>query len=114
MVFGCRVACFCLLALTGMVSVATANEKLTLAVSYFENTSKDTALAPLSRGLAEMLITDLSTSSLVTVVERSRLNDVLKEISLQKNPFFDSKSAAKLGKGLGAALIVTGSYLKVG
>ena len=106
--------CLNLVMLLAFTSSAHANDRLALAVSYFENTSKDKSLDPLSRGLAEMLITDLSTSSLITVVERSRLNDVLKEINLQKSPFFDEKSAAKLGKGLGAALIVTGSYLKVG
>lgn len=84
-----------------------------IAVSYFENMSKDESLEPLSRGLAEMLITDLSTSEEIKVVERSRLNDVIAEIKLQENPFFDSKKATKLGQGLGASFIITGSYLKV-
>ncbi len=98
----------------GAAAQAADDERLPLAVAYFDNTSGDPTLDPLSRGLAEMLITDLSTSSLITVVERSRLNDVLGEIALQKNPYFDPSTAATLGKGLGAALIVTGSYLKSG
>ena len=58
-----------------------------------------------------MLITDLSISKDIRLVERERLNDVLKEIDLQKNPYFDSASAAQLGKGLGAGIIVTGSFM---
>ena len=33
---------------------------LTLAVSYFDNTSRDESLAPLRKGIAHMLITELS------------------------------------------------------
>lgn len=61
--------------------------------------SKDESLEPLSRGLAEMLITDLSTSEEIKVVERSRLNEIIAEIKLQENPFFDSKKATKFAKG---------------
>ncbi len=85
-----------------------------VAVSYFDNTSNDKTLEPLKKGIVEMLITDLSVSSELRLVERTRLNDVLKEIELQKSPYMDQSSAATLGKGLGAAYIVTGSYLVAG
>ncbi len=98
-----------LMVLLGLTSDARADAPV-IAVSYFENTSKKADLDPLKQGLAEMLITDLSASSDVTLVERGRLNEVLAEIKLQKNPYFDPKTAARLGKGLGAAYILTGSF----
>lgn len=102
----------CCLCLQG--HVGHADDRIAVAVSYFENTSKDAKLEPLKKGLAEMLITDLSISRDIRLVERERLNDVLKEIALQKSPYMDQASAAKLGKGLGAAFILTGSYIVSG
>ena len=93
------------------IPIASANEPLNVAVSYFANNSNDETLNNLEKGIAEMLITDLSISKDIRLVERERLNDVLKEIDLQKNPYFDSTSAAQLGKGLGAGIIVTGSFM---
>ena len=94
-------------------SVGVADDRIPLAVSYFDNTSKDASLDPLRKGIAEMLITDLSISPDIKLLERERLNDVLKELKLQSSSFVDPKSAAQLGKGLGAAYILTGSYLVI-
>lgn len=93
-----------------------ANESagtITVAVSYFDNASGKTELEALQKGLAEMLTTDLATSSEITVVERGRLDELLKELSLQKNPYFDQNSVGQLGKGLGATYLVVGSYMVI-
>ena len=90
--------------------LSTASAKPSVAVSYFENNTKDPQYEVLQKGLADAMISALSVSDAITVVERSRLNDVLKEIDLQKNPFFDQSSATKIGQGMGADFIVTGSY----
>ena len=103
-----------ILSLIGLSQEAHADDRIAVAVSYFDNTSNDSKLDPLKKGLAEMLITDLSISKDLRMVERERLNDVLKEVELQKSPYMDQSSAAKLGKGLGAAYIVTGSYIVAG
>ena len=96
------------------VQVSFADDRIPVAISYFDNTSNKAELDPLKKGMAEMLITDLSISKDIKLVERERLNDVMKELDLQKSPFVDQSSAAKLGKGLGAAYIVTGSYIVSG
>ncbi len=83
----------------------------TIAISYFDNTSQVVAYDPLSKGISDMLITDLSKVQGVTIVERSRLEDILKEIELNKNKYFDDKTAQKLGKGLGAKSILTGAFM---
>lgn len=83
---------------------------LTLAVSYFDNRSGQEQWQPLSKGLADMLITDLAETEGVTVVERDRLQAVLAEINLGKSKFIDPATAQRLGKGLGATHIMTGAY----
>ncbi len=98
-------------ALTASLAFA---ERLTVAVSYFDNNSADGALDPLARGLADMLITDLSNVQSLQLVEREKLNLALDELKLSKSKFVDPKNALKLGKGLSARYLLTGGYAVVG
>lgn len=97
-----------LLIIFSWFSTSTAE---TIAISYFDNTSRIIAYDPLSKGISDMLITDLSKIQEITIVERSRLEDILKEIELNKSNYFDEKTAQQLGKGLGAKSIITGAFL---
>jgi len=107
----------CLFALSLLVlclfraEVAVAAEPLpTVAVLYFDYTGKDQELEVLRKGLAQMLISDLSGTDTIRVVERDRLEDILTELKLQGSGKIDPKSAAKLGKLLGAKYLVVGGY----
>lgn len=82
----------------------------TVAVAYFDDNSGDPAFAPLRKGLADMLITDLSVVGSIRIVERERLNAVLGELELGEGRFIDPATAQKLGKGLAAQYILTGAY----
>lgn len=84
-----------------------------LAVAPFENHSADPAFAPLGRGLADMLITDLGQVSSLTVVERSRLQSIHDELALQQSAWADPKTAARVGAGVGASWILVGSLVSV-
>jgi len=86
----------------------------TVAISYFDNTSGLEEYNPLSKGLADMLITDLSNVKSIQIVEREKLESLLKEIELGESKFMDESTAKKLGKGLGASYMLTGSYLIMG
>ena len=86
----------------------------TVAISYFDNTSGLEEYNPLSKGLADMLITDLSNVKSIQIVEREKLESLLKEIRLGEGKFIDESTAQKLGKGLGAGYMLTGSYLIFG
>ena len=86
----------------------------TIAISYFDNTSGLEQYNPLSKGLADMLITDLSNVKSIQIVEREKLENLLKEIDLGEGKFIDPNTAQKLGKGLGAGYMLTGSYLIMG
>jgi|TARA_B100000315_G_C14579281_1_gene589605 TolB-like protein len=96
-----------------LLSILLADTK-TVAISYFDNTSGVSEYASLSKGLADMLITDLSNVKSIQIVEREKLESLLKEIDLGEGKFIDPNTAQKLGKGLGAGYMLTGSYLIMG
>ena len=95
-----------------ILSISLAETK-TVAISYFDNTSGLEQYNPLSKGLADMLITDLSNVKSIQIVEREKLESLLKEIDLGKGKFIDPNTAQKLGKGLGADIILTGAFLSM-
>ena len=84
-----------------------------VAIIYFENSSDDASLNKLKKGLADMMITDLSNINMLNIVERDRLEAILKEQKLSKSSQVDPASAAKVGKLLGAQIILTGGYFEM-
>jgi TolB-like protein len=86
----------------------------TVAVLEFENSSKKEDMESLRKGLRDMMMTDLSQVSSIKMVERGRLQDLLQEMKLAEGQFIDPATAAKLGKGLAATAVLTGSYLAIG
>jgi TolB-like protein len=90
--------------------VAAAPERPTVAVLYFDYSGKDAELGVLRKGLAQMLISDLSAIDGVRLVERDRLEEILAELKLGQSGKIDPASAAKVGKLLGARYMVLGGY----
>jgi TolB-like protein len=84
-----------------------------VAIIYFENSSDDPTLNKLKKGLADMMITDLSNINMLNIVERDRLESILKEQKLSKSAQVDPATAAKVGKLLGAQVILTGGYFEM-
>ena len=95
------------------ISNTLFSDTKTVAISYFDNTSGSEQYNPLSKGLADMLITDLSDVKSIQIVEREKLENLLNEISLGEEKFINPTTAQKLGKGLGAEYILTGAFLSV-
>lgn len=91
-------------------SWATPEQAVTLAVLYFDYGGRDAGLEPLRQGLAQMLIGDLTSLAGVKVVERDRLQDVLNEQHLGASGKVDARTAARIGKLLGARYLVLGHY----
>ena len=92
---------------------AAAAPSLKVGVLYFDNLTGDPTHDVLQKGLADMIITDLSGVPGVVVVERARLQDVLAEQSLQASKFFDPTTAVKTGKLVGATHVLTGTLSAV-
>lgn len=86
----------------------------TLAVLNFDNNTGRADYDPMGRGLAAMLISDLAVSPELRLVERERMQDVLQEQHLQRSAMFDSTTAVKAGRLLGAEIIATGSLAAAG
>lgn len=87
----------------------TPRPRETLAISAFGNNSGQPRYEYLGRALADMLTTDLSSSAAVRIVERDRLQELLKELQLSESRFIDPRTAQRVGRGLGATHVVVGS-----
>jgi TolB-like protein len=83
-----------------------------VAVLYFDNKGNP-ELEPLKVGLAQMLVTDLTGTEGITVVERSRVQEILDELELGHSGKVDPATAAKVGSMLGARWLVMGNYFEV-
>lgn len=80
-----------------------------IGIPPFQLLTKSDGLSSLGFAIADMLTTDLARSSRVSLVERSRLTDVLRELDLARSGRVDSASAPKVGKLLRAKRLVLGS-----
>lgn len=90
-----------------------ASSKPTVAIMYFTNGAIGNAAdyAPLSKGLAEMLITELSGNSNIRVVERDRIQALIEEQGLTAGGRVDQATAVRSGKILGALHMLMGTFV---
>jgi tetratricopeptide (TPR) repeat protein len=94
-------------AMEAALASGRADDK-TVAVTAFKNLGSD-QLASLGKGMAAMLISDLSQVPDLHVVERIRLQALLEEMKLGTSGLVDKKTAPKVGKLLKAKHVTTGS-----
>lgn len=88
---------------------AAPPEADTYTVTYYQDLSPDRRLAAFQKGLAAMVITDLSRVEGIRVVERTRLQALLEEMRLGQTGIVDPATAPRLGRLLGAEHVVVGS-----
>jgi tetratricopeptide (TPR) repeat protein len=86
----------------------------TVAVLPFSFAGADSSLRPLERGFAELVATDLSRSSQLTIVERARIQALLDEMALQRRTGVDSGTGVRAGRILRASKMVGGSLTQTG
>jgi TolB-like protein len=94
----------------GMIAAA---EPMRVAVLHFDNNTGDAAYDVLNKGMADMLITDLSATNGLEIVERGKLDQILQELALQQTKAFDPTTAQRVGKLAGARYAVTGAIAAV-
>jgi TolB-like protein len=85
-----------------------------IAVPPLTVASADTSLAPLGFGLADMLLTDLARSAQITIVERGRMDALLREMKLVDAGLVDANQAPRVGRLLGARRLVVGALVDRG
>jgi curli biogenesis system outer membrane secretion channel CsgG len=85
----------------------------TVAVMYFTNSAltNHDDFAPLSKGIADMLVTTLAGNPGIRVVERDQLQKVLEELNLSASDRVDKDAAVRLGKILGARHLLMGGFV---
>lgn len=94
---------------------AVAQDQQTIAIFYFGNNSvvdKD-KLDPLKKGLADMLITELSKVKSLKIIERPRIQSVSIDMNLGEPDFIDKNTSQQIGKLLGAKVLLFGRFSNV-
>jgi curli biogenesis system outer membrane secretion channel CsgG len=101
------------LALLAPAAAWPQDSRATVAVMYFTNSAlvNHADYEPLSKGIAEMLITELAASPQLQVVERDRLQKLLEEQNLSGSGRVDQQTAVQLGKILGARHMLMGGFV---
>jgi curli biogenesis system outer membrane secretion channel CsgG len=101
------------LALLPLQSQAQADRRPTVAVLYFTNGAlvQHDSYEPLTRGIADALVTELQRNESVRVVPIARLQQLLKEQKLAGASKIDPETAVRIGRLLGAQHVVTGSFV---
>jgi TolB-like protein len=79
-----------------------------IGIPPFEVGTPDTALSALGYGLADLLITDLARSRALLVVDRIRLDAVLRETQLVESGRVDTETAPRIGRLIRARRLVLG------
>src|SRR5204863_174871 len=75
----------------------------------FTVAGRDTLLTPLGFGLAELLVTDLSVSSQLQMLDRLRIDAILRELALVDSGVTDPRAAPRVGRLMGARRLLIGS-----
>ncbi|HEX5435546.1 MAG TPA: CsgG/HfaB family protein [Gemmatimonadaceae bacterium] len=88
-------------------------QRPTVAVMYFNNGAlmQHADYQPLSKGIADVLITELSANDSIRVVERDQLQKLLDEQNLDNSNRVDQATAVKIGKILGAQHMIFGGFV---
>lgn len=85
-------------------------QRMVLAVMSFQAIGADAATGA---AVADLLRNRLAGLPLVTLVERERIDAVLREQNLQNSDRFDSQTAVQLGRLMGAGKLLFGSVSKL-
>lgn len=80
-----------------------------LGVLPFADLTPDVSLRPIQKGLAAMIITDLSAIKSLQVVERIRIQALIEEMKLGQSGIVDEKTAPRFGRLAGAEHLVAGA-----
>jgi len=99
-----------LILLFSFVEAGAQENKITVAVLPFKNVSGEKAHNWLSETISESITTKLGESKEVSLIERAQLLTALQEFKYIKSGMVDVKTAVKIGKQIGAKIVVIGSY----
>ena len=82
----------------------------TIAVLPLNYLGMDEQYAPIGKGLAEMIITDLNQVKSIRTVERIRVQSIMDEVNLQQTGLTNPSSQMTISKLLGAGKLINGNF----
>jgi TolB-like protein len=85
----------------------------TIAIMDFGNTTGDKKLTQWAKDYAEVLFLKLSRDERFKLVERKEIDKILEEVELNRSGYVDTKNAIKIGRMLGAQVMVLGVLLEI-
>jgi len=91
---------------TGSSNIKLVGERMSVAVLPFDNKGASRDLGDI---IFDKMITALFNKGRFIVIERSKLETIMKEQQLGASGILDASSAAELGRGLGVDAIILGS-----
>ncbi|MBI5410915.1 MAG: hypothetical protein HZA21_02880, partial [Nitrospirae bacterium] len=94
---------------SGASSAAKFPSSLVVSVLYFEDRTRNPELGWMKKGLADMLVAELARIPSVLVVQRQRLEEVVREQTLQLSGRVADESTVRIGRLAGATVLVAGS-----
>jgi tetratricopeptide (TPR) repeat protein/tRNA A-37 threonylcarbamoyl transferase component Bud32 len=91
-----------------------ASGRPSVAVMYFESMSGDEEIQWLSRGLPNMLVTDLAQTPGLDVVSSQRIHEILQQVGQENLETIDKSVVTEVARRAGAGAAVVGSIFKSG
>ncbi|MBU0713168.1 VWA domain-containing protein [bacterium] len=96
------------------LGLLSADPDLRVAVLDFRNLTQRPDLVYLEKAIPEIMVTDLSLCDKITLIERSRLQEILDEMHLALSGVVNEKQAVEIGELAGANAILVGSIISGG
>ena len=90
------------------------NGTTAIAVLDFVNRSPGDGYDWMAKGLADMVITDLSASAQLAVVDRERIQEIARELALGTAGLVDESTAPEVGKIANVEWVLFGTFLRQG
>jgi len=84
-----------------------------VAIVNFIDYSTSNIYGRLVEGLPDLLSQELGSFQEITIIERTQINKVLREMNLSRSHNFDPSTAARLGRLLGAQTIILGGLYEI-
>lgn len=91
-----------------------ADDQPRVAIAPFRFTGANAQIREFADSLPEMLSTNLGRSFSISVLERPRLVEVLRELRLQQTDYIDGSTAQAIGRVVGANRLLVGSVTSLG
>ena len=98
---------------SSQIMAASKNNRILVAVIPFTYKAENPKYAGIEEGLAQAVSSELVKKKVFRIIERERVDTLLKEIKYQQMGIVNPETALQLGKHLGAQAYLLGSVVSV-